>query len=512
MALSATLQLRQNQSLVMTPQLMQSIRLLQLTHAELVQYVDQEIEKNPLLEHAPSEHGPVASSAEDDRGDDRDPDSGDGEDWFDANLDNDSIAISERLDASPEDVFPEDSGAIRPDAPELASQWKSMPGSSSLTGDGYQDLDGFAVTPDSLRQIIAEQIVFAFADPIDRAIAADLADQLDESGYLRGDLDETAMRLNVGADRLEIVLHSLQEFDPAGVFARNLGECLAIQLRRKNRFDPAMQALIANLELLARRDFAALRRLCGVDEADLIDMLGEIRRLDPKPGHRYDSTVIQAIQPDVIVRPRSDGLWNVELNPDTLPRVLVDQEYCASVSARHGLKREEQDFLNECMRNANWLTRSLDQRARTIMKVSTEIVRQQSDFLTNGVTALRPLTLKSVADAIDMHESTVSRVTSNKYMLTPRGIFELKFFFSASIAASGGGDSHSSEAVRHRIRRMVDNEDAGHVLSDDVIVRILKGDGIDIARRTVAKYREAMNIASSVQRRREKRALARLEQ
>lgn len=509
MALSAQLHLRQNQSVVMTPQLMQSIRLLQLTHTELLQYIDQEVEKNPLLQHetghgdGPAELGSdVASTA---------PEGGSSDDgnWFREELDLSGKEISARMDTLQEDVFPEDSGMSRPDSPEFAAQWKSMPGASSLSHDTFSDVDGFAAKSDTLRDHVAEQLIFAFADDLSRLIAVDLADHLDEAGYLQVDVADAATRLGVGVDSIKTVLYTLQEFDPPGLFARNLSECLAIQLKRKNRLDPAMESLVANLELLARRDFKTLRRLCGVEEADLLDMMAEIKTLDPKPGNRFDNANVQAIVADVHVRRAPDETWSVELNAETLPRVLVDQSYYLEVSTQRGNSDEDREYLSECMRNANWLTRSLDQRAKTIMKVAAEIVLRQADFLAHGIEHLRPMTLKSVADAIQMHESTVSRVTSNKYMLTPRGIFELKFFFTAAIAAAGGGECHSSEAVRHRIRQMIDGEKPSKVLSDDVIVGVLKQDGIDIARRTVAKYREAMNIASSVQRRREKGALDR---
>jgi RNA polymerase sigma-54 factor len=303
------------------------------------------------------------------------------------------------------------------------------------------------------------------------------------------------------------VLATCQSFDPVGIFARDLAECLSLQLAVRDRLDPAMQALVANLDLLARRDFQALRRICGVDEEDLLDMLADIKALDPRPGLAFSGGVSDAIVADVEVRPASDGSWALELNPDTLPRVLVDQVYFAQVSGR-ARSQGEKDFLSECLQSANWLTRSLDQRAKTILKVTSEIVRQQDAFLVHGVRHLKPLNLKTVADAIGMHESTVSRATANKYMLTPRGVFELRYFFTAAIAASSGGEAHSSEAVRDRIRQMVDEERADDVLSDDTIVDLLKSDGVDIARRTVAKYREGMNIPSSVQRRREKKAMA----
>jgi RNA polymerase sigma-54 factor len=303
------------------------------------------------------------------------------------------------------------------------------------------------------------------------------------------------------------VLASCQEFDPPGLFARDLAECLALQLKARDRFDPAMRAMIANLELLAKRDFTQLRRLCGVGEDDLLDMLAEIRALDPRPGLAFATGASDGIVPDVSVRPASDGSWAIELNSEAMPRLLVNQSYFATVSSR-AANQAEKDFLSECLQSANWLTRSLDQRARTILKVATEIVRQQDAFLLHGIRHLRPLNLRMVADAIGMHESTVSRVTANKYMMTPRGVFELRYFFTVAIASAEGGDAHSSEAVRDRIRELIEAEKPQDVLSDDAIAEILKKDGVDIARRTVAKYREGMNIPSSVRRRREKRALA----
>lgn len=514
MALSANLFLRQNQSLVMTPQLMQSIQLLQMTHIELTQFIAQEVEKNPLLEF-PSGDGDGDAGERGETADEPYPqqteDAGDGEyedrgetlsgDWYDNGS---PSRLSDELDANYTNVFPDDGAPQRLDAPELISQWKSMPGSAE-GADNY-DLDDFVAGQVSLRDHLGQQIPFILPDMADRLIAQNLVDQLDDAGYLQADVAEAGERLGTDAEDIERVLSALQTLDPPGVFARSLAECLAIQLRQKDRLDPAMQALVENLELLARRDFVTLKRLCGVDEEDLLDMLAEIRQLNPKPGSGFEAGVSEAITPDVVVRPSSDGAWLVELNPDTLPRVLVNQSYFSRV-AKNG---EDHAFLSECLQSANWLTRSLDQRAKTIMKVASEIVRQQDAFLLHGVDHLRPLNLKTVAEAIKMHESTVSRVTSNKYMLTPRGLFELKYFFTVSISAVEGGDSHSAEAVRHRIRTLILQESPDAVLSDDDIVDMLKKGGIDLARRTVAKYREAMNIASSVQRRREKRALAKV--
>lgn len=515
MALSANLFLRQSQSLVMTPQLMQSIQLLQMTHFELTQFISQEVEKNPLLEFASNDedvgsYGDREGKDEpfETTSDTRSDDSFEGvsdlqSDWYESDNTGHADRLSKELDTNFDNVFSDDAGPQRADAPELLSQWKSMPGGEA--GESY-DLDDFVAGQTSLRDHLNEQIPFTLPAIGDRLIAQHLVDQLDEAGYLRSDLNETADRLGSGIGEIERVLAALQLLDPPGVFARSLSECLEIQLRQKDRFDPAMERLIRNLDLLARRDFATLKRLCGVDEEDLLDMMAEIRQLNPKPGSAFETSVSEAIMPDIVVRPSSDGSWLVELNPDALPRVLVSQTYFASVSKTS----QDHAFLSECLQNANWLTRSLDQRAKTIMKVASEIVRQQDAFLMHGVDHLRPLNLKTVADAIKMHESTVSRVTSNKYMLTPRGLFELKYFFTVSISAVEGGDSHSAEAVRHKIRVLISGESPDAVLSDDDIVDTLKKGGIELARRTVAKYREAMNIPSSVQRRREKRALAKV--
>ncbi|MBO6727196.1 MAG: RNA polymerase factor sigma-54 [Rhizobiaceae bacterium] len=502
MALSAKLQLRQSQSLVMTPQLMQSIRLLQLTHPELERFIDEEIERNPLLDRGSEDSGSAAPQDE----------SGgqDSAEWKAEDTDWSSEAMSETFDSSMENVFPDDPGRREQVGPDLSAQWKSAGGSGSQTtggGEGF-DLDAMVAAQQTLGDILTEQIAFGFTNPLQRNIAAALADAVDDAGYLDGSVEDFAERLGVDAELVATVLAECQRFEPAGVFARDLAECLALQLEAKGRLDPAMEALTAHLELLAKRDFAALSRICGVGSDDLIDMLAEIKLLDPKPGLVYSGGTSEPVVPDVVISPAPDGSWAVELNPETLPRVLVDNAYYAEVS---GLTKdaEGREFLANCLQSANWLTRSLDQRARTILKVATEIVRQQDAFLVHGVRHLKPLNLRMVADAIGMHESTVSRVTANKYMLTPRGVFELRYFFTAAISAVEGEEAHSAEAVRARIRELIDAEKPVDVLSDDAIVDILKKNGVDIARRTVAKYRETMSIPSSVQRRREKRALAR---
>ena len=487
----------------MTPQLMQSIRLLQLTRQELDHFIDNELERNPLLEReddngSAGDDAPEISAAQDDN-----------DDWLQTDI-APSSQLSDTFDAPLDNLYPDDPGRGEAMAPDLLNNWKSAATSRGGSFDGdYSDLEDTAAQMATLRDHVDEQIVMTRFSPSERLIALDLADQLDDAGYLQGDIDTTAERLGTEPGAVAAVLKRLQQFDPAGIFCRDLGECLAIQLRRKDRFDPAMEALVANLDLLAKRDFQALRRICGVDEADILDMLTEIRALDPKPGTVFSSGSAAPVIPDVIVSAAPDGSWAIDLNPDAMPKVLVNQSYHARVRAR-ARSEDDKTFIADCLQSANWLVRSLDQRARTIVKVTAEIVRQQDGFLVHGVSHLRPLTLKAVADAIGMHESTVSRVTANKYVMTPRGIFELRYFFTVALASAGGGDAHSAESVRHRIRDLIDSELPSKILSDDAIVEILQSGGIDIARRTVAKYREAMNIASSVQRRREKKALARL--
>jgi RNA polymerase sigma-54 factor len=505
MALTQRLEIRQSHALVMTPQLMQAIKLLQLSNLDLAAYVEGELERNPLLERI-------------DEGD------GDGErrtsdvaalpegaglpaDWPRERDDRNGAASAERPAVELDDVPPADA-----DAASSRSNGE-MPGGYSEwvgTGPGGRDtseynLEAFVSVETTLADHLAEQLLLAVASPGRRMIGQHLIDLVDEAGYLGGDLAVVGQRLGTSTAEVEAVLAILQGFDPPGVCARNLNECLAIQLKERDRFDPAMQALIAHLDLLAKRDFVALRKVCGVNEEDLGDMIAEIRQLNPKPGLAFGSTLVQPIVPDVFVRPLPDGGFMVELNSDTLPRVLVNQHYHAEV-AKTAKSDKDKTYLAECLQSATWLMRALDQRAKTILKVSTEIVRQQDAFFSHGVQHLRPLNLKTIADAIGMHESTVSRVTANKYMATSRGIFELKYFFTSAIASADGGEAHSAEAVRHRIRQLIDAERPDQVLSDDTIVEKLREAGIDIARRTVAKYREAMRIASSVQRRREKQA------
>jgi RNA polymerase sigma-54 factor len=504
MALTQRLQIRQSQALVMTPQLMQAIKLLQLSNLDLVAYVEAELERNPLLDRS-AEDERAAAEAGAEPAPDQAPASG--ESWNAGEAEASHNRIEDALDTRTEDVFP-DAEIARPRAaegPAGYSEWATV--GAGGRDDGEYNLEAFVPAETTLADWLREQLTLAVTKPAQRMIGQYLIDLVDEAGYISGDLDSAAEKLGTSVAEIEVVLGTLQSFDPPGICARDLAECLTLQLKERNRFDPAMAALITRLDLLAKRDFAALKKICDVGDEDLVDMIAEIRRLNPKPGHAFGSAIVQPIVPDVFVRPGPDGGWIVELNSDTLPKVLVNQTYYAEVSAT-ARRDTDKSYLAECLQSATWLVRALDQRARTILKVSNEIVRQQDGFFARGVEHLRPLNLKTVAEAISMHESTVSRVTANKYMATSRGIFELKYFFTSAIAAAHGGEAHSAEAVRHRIKQLIDTESAAEVLSDDTIVDKLREAGIDIARRTVAKYREAMRIPSSVQRRREKQAVA----
>ena len=497
MALSMKPELRTSQSLVMTPQLMQAIKLLQLSSIDLAAFVDAELERNPLLERDESipdrgdEDRPVQAASE--------------QDWIEGELKSLPVTTPPANDPDPGGDYADDPGGVRADAPPAipAESWATGQTRTPVRSEDY-NLEAFVAERKSLADHLSEQLAVAATDQTTRMIGGALIGELDEAGYLRTDLDELAARLGTTRIAIDRALGILRTFEPTGVFARNLPECLALQLAENNRLDPAMQAMLDNLELVARREFAALRRCCGVDDDDLNDMLAELRALNPKPGADFDPAPIHTVIPDIMVTPAHDGGWRVELNSETLPRLLVNQSYYATVS-KASRKDTDKAFLSERFQTAKWLVDSLDRRARTILKVATEIVRQQDGFFVHGVEHLRPLNLRAVADAIEMHESTVSRVTSNKYMATNRGVFELKYFFTSAIQSAAGGEAHSAEAVRHRIRVLIDNE-ADAVLSDDAIVKVLRESGIDIARRTVAKYREAMHIPSSVNRRRERRA------
>ena len=515
MALGPRLELRQSQALVMTPQLQQAIKLLQMNNLELNLYVDQELEQNPLLELEENDGGADAATESPD-GDTRDTTAGeDGAAGDGSTEDAPETPDSAEL-ATSETLQEGDSAALDTDYENVWERETPTDGGLSGGGDASQfstrgksidlddpDFDNIAARDVTLREHLQGQVNVDLADPVDRMIAAHLIEMLDDAGYLGGDPAQVAITLGCDPERVELTLERVKRFDPPGIFATNLSECLALQLHDKNRLDPAMEALLENLDLLAKRDFNALRRACGVDTEDIADMIREIKALNPKPASTFDHVVAQPVTPDVLVRREKSLGWVVELNTDTLPRVLVNSRYYAVVREK-SRRKEEQQYLIERMQSANWLVKSLQQRAETILKVATELVHMQEDFFNRGVQHLKPLTLRDVAQEVGVHESTVSRVTNGKYIGIWRGVYEMKYFFTAAVGQSMGGDLHSAESVRHKIKDLVDAETADSVLSDDRIVEILSADGVDIARRTVAKYRDTMHIPSSIQRRRER--------
>jgi RNA polymerase sigma-54 factor len=496
MAIAPRLDLRQSQTLVMTPQLRQAIKLLQFSNIEVNSFVEEEMERNPLLERDDSPEPPVGERAALDQ------------------LEPRTAAVMDSADAARSETLPDDGGAPLDavhaetydpggagDGAPLVGRIDGGGGSHGFEGDD-RGIDDFASDDRSLRDHLGEQLRLNLSDMVDRMIGAHLIALLCPAGRLTAEPAAIALAMGLPLERVEAVRARMMRFDPVGLFARNLRECLGAQLAERNRLDPAMQTLLDNLELLARRDNRRLMALCGVDAEDLTDMIAEIKALDPKPGASWDTTPAQLVVPDLLMRRLPDDTWIIELNPETMPRVLVNERFYTKV-APHA-KKDEKAFLTERLANANWLVRSLQQRAQTILKVAAEIIRQQDGFLRLGVAFLRPLILRDIAEAVELHESTVSRVTANKYIATPRGTFELKYFFTTAIHGTDGGDSHSAEAVRYRIRGLIDLEPVADILSDDAIVSVLRQEGVEIARRTVAKYREALRIPNSVQRRREK--------
>lgn len=500
MALGPRLELRQSQSLVMTPQLQQAIRLLALSNLEVESFIAEEIEKNPLLESAAADEPvqPVETPAE--APVETDTDDFDFDD-FDAAPTADAPGGEAALDVDHDgEDFHQDSAADRMTGPDL--------GLGEIGGGGHEgdgpDFDAFEGGGLSLHEHLMAQAGEALSDGA-LMVAEAIIMEIDEAGWFTGQLLAIAQRLGVPLADVERILAVVQTFDPAGVGARNLAECLALQAKEADRYDPCMARLIANLDYLAKGNIAALKRICQVDDEDMADMIRELRAYDPKPGARFAaaSERIEAVVPDIFVTRGKSG-WAVELNSATLPRLLVNRVYYNEL-AGGPQDRQSKAWLNECLQSANWLLKALDQRARTIVKVASEIVTRQDGFFRHGVSHLKPLTLRQIAEVIGMHESTVSRVTSNKYLSCERGLFELKYFFTSGIQSNEeGGEAASSQAVKSRIKALIAAEAPDNILSDDTLVDMLEAEGFDIARRTVAKYREAIGLGSSVQRRRQK--------
>lgn len=492
MAITPKLEIRQSQSLLMTPQLRQAINLLQMSNLELSELVEKELEANPLLERE-SDTPPTEENTPQTIDDYQD------------------LSTPEIEDFSPDIDYDnqfDDSGSDREgyDNADTDYSWSDYnQGKNKNNND--EDFDYFEKKlkdDKSLYRFLAEQITLVFTDKLNRAIAFSLIEFLDEAGYFRGNLGELSGRLKIGEPQIRQVLERMKGFEPAGIFAENLQECLTVQLKDQNRFDPLIEKLLDNLPLLGERRYKELKKICQIDDDDLISMINDIKALNPKPAVGFNHDLTSYIIPDVYVRTNKAGDYLVELNNMSLPKVLINRRYYAEIKNSDNSKNTKR-YLKEQLGSAGFLVKALHQRANTILRVSEEIVRCQHEFFEKGIEYLKPMALRDIAESIEMHESTVSRVTSNKYMHTPRGLFELKYFFSQAAGTLNGDENTSTLSIKHKIKKLIEEEKAENILSDDRLVELLTQSGIKIARRTVAKYREAMGIPTSAQRKREKR-------
>ncbi|MDP9057188.1 MAG: RNA polymerase factor sigma-54 [Pseudomonadota bacterium] len=510
MALGPRLDIRQSQSLVMTPQLQQAIKLLTLSNLEIESFIGEAIESNPLLEIEQTGRPARIDAAPDQRrtsleNSPCDQLIGEGRGAEDRPLDIDAGTLDSDRDTGDVAGGNSESASFgHSDGDSGSHQNGAFEGEAEFgSSEAAPGIDNQAQAARTLAQHLHAQIGAVGRNPLQIFIARALIDHLDEAGYLTINLSEFAADLDITPTAANAALALVQTLDPTGVGARTLSECISLQAREANRYDPAMARLLHNLELVAHGDFARLRRICGVDREDLGDMLAELRRYDPKPGLRFGGGGGEAIVPDILLSASADGGWNIAINQATLPRLIVNRSYYLEMRGASSDK-SSRSWLSERLADATWLVKALDQRQKTILKVTEELVRQQDGFFRHGVGQLKPLTLRTVADIIGMHESTVSRVTSNKYLMCDRGVFELKYFFTSGVANSEGDGSVSAEAVKAEIRHLIEAENPRTILSDDALVTLLNEKGFDLARRTVAKYREAIGLGSSVQRRREK--------
>ncbi|WP_172116310.1 RNA polymerase factor sigma-54 [Halomonas hibernica] len=468
MVMKASLQLRIGTQLTMTPQLQQAIALLQLSTLDLRQEIQQALDANPMLEQE-DEFGEQATVETP------------GEEW--------SESIPEEL--------------------SVDSDWS----------DTYQDMgsSGSSEGPDFERQAAGQslhghllwQLAMTDFTAREQLIAESLIDALDANGYLTQPLNDIRDGLRaqsiegLSQRELETILMRLQQFEPTGVFARDLRECLMLQLATlpddTPLLVPARRLVRQFLEALGKNDMRLLKRRLSLDDEQLDDVIGLIRSLDPRPGSAYGATDDSYITPDLVVRHDHEG-WHLELNPEALPRLRIQPDYASLI--KRADKSQDNQFLKEHLQEARWLIKSLSSRNDTLLRVGREIITRQIGFLEHGEEAMKPLILADIAEAVEMHESTISRVTTQKYIHTPRGVFELKYFFSSQISGQDGADSHSSTAIRARLKKLIQDEPPGKPLSDSRLVTLLGDGGITVARRTVAKYRESLGIPSSSERRR----------
>lgn len=448
MQLSSSQYQVQSRTLALTTQSIQSIEMLQFGQQELQEFLAAEAEKNPL------------------------------------------IKLDEPRAADP-----------RPDA----SYRTGAPSGTSFARHDLADIAETYASNYTLRDHLRAQVGMTFHDPKERLVAAEIAESIDPDGYLRRPIWEMADLLSVEEAFIEALLIRIQSFDPVGVGARNLAECLRLQLSDRGELTPPMTALLDNIQLLAKHEIDRLARLCSVDQQTVMQMALSLKKLNPAPGRQFDTSPLLPALPDVLIKEINPGEFSIELNPALTPRVLVDQHYYAEIRAT-SRDHATRSYISGCLRSATWLARQLDQRAQTVLKVTAEIVLRQRAFLMHGIDHLKPLELKDVASAVGVHESTVCRAIANKYVMTDRGQFELKYFFAGSLGGEGE-EGIATETIRHRIQQMIATERSEDILSDDRIVANLTRDGITVARRTIAKYREMLNIPSSSVRRRQKRLL-----
>jgi RNA polymerase sigma-54 factor len=480
---SQTLEIKSSQSLVMSESLQQSIKLLQLSTLELNNFITSQLESNPLLNEKNEENDSSLENSEEERLLEIAA--------YNENQDNDYDAIesdhqlNNKLDGDFQNNL----------RYESASSTKS----SNHKFENDFDIENNPSNK-TLKEHVLEQIYLGIRDPFERIIAFNITDLLTDSGYIEGDLIKLAANIGVNFAKLEEVLSHLQNFEPAGIFARNLAECLSLQLRDKNYYNEQFAMFLQHLPLLAEGKIDELRKICKISDKQLSNMIRIIKELNPKPGSDFVRETTYYMIPEVFVRKEKDR-FIIELNNEILPKLLIDRHYYSEVRKKT-TNKEQQKYLSDQLYTANWLIKSLDQRAQTILRVATEIVAFQQDFFNNGIMHLKPMTLKMIAEKLNLHESTISRVTTNKFMSTTLGFFEMKYLFSSSLEADDA-QCFSSTTVKYIIKDLILKESS--ILSDQSIVEILNEQNINLARRTVSKYREELKIPSSSMRRKEKR-------